>query len=526
MVSRRVFTQAAAGAAALLTGHLSLAQSVATKQELRVGLGFDDMGSVDPHTAVTSINVPIVRMIYEGLVAYPPGFLGGADIIPALATTWQSSDDQLNWVFTLRANVKWHGGFGDFTSADVKYSIERVLGANNFNSPFRQTLANVKAVDVDGPLKVIFSLHRPDPLFVLLLVNFQAGFIICKKALESGVDIRTKPIGTGPFEFQSYKARESLLLKRYDLYWQGKAQLTSIAWYFMPDDASRELALRTGEVHAIDLQARQDVINRILAQKLLVDIAKSGTPYWLFLNVRKKPFDDVRVRQALAYATNRAELVAFLGKDIAEEEYSAIPEGYLGHTDQLEKYPYDLGQARRLLAEAGYPNGLAVNVAMSNAPTYLPYMQVIQAQWKKAGIDLSFRVVDHPTYHRLIREDLNAVVMYQATRYPKTAQVYLEQFYASEAAVGKKTTVTNFSNYGDAMAGVDDLIEQARATPDMNVKTQLWERAQQKIAQDAVVLPLFNQNAVCGRTPKLDFQMPVGNLSFYMFSIKTRLLAT
>ena len=263
-----------------------------------------------------------------------------------------------------------------------------------------------------------------------------------------------------------------------------------------------------------------------MAQKLLVDIAKSGTPYWLFLNVRKKPFDDVRVRQALAYATNRAELVAFLGKDIAEEEYSAIPEGSLGHTDQLEKYPYDLGQARRLLAEAGYPNGLAVNVAMSNAPTYLPYMQVIQAQWKKAGIDLSFRVVDHPTYHRLIREDLNAVVMYQATRYPKTAQVYLEQFYASEAAVGKKTTVTNFSNYGDAMAGVDDLIEQARATPDMNVKTQLWERAQQKIAQDAVVLPLFNQNAVCGRTPKLDFQMPVGNLSFYMFSIKTRLLAT
>ena len=357
------------------------------------------------------------------------------------------------------------------------------------------------------------------------MVNFQAGFIVCKKAIESGVDIRTKPIGTGPFQFKAYKARENLALVRNDNYWGGKPILNSVTWHFMPDDVSRELALRTGEVHAIDLQARQDIVNRVRAQKLVVEIAQTGTPYWLFFNLRKKPFDDIRVRRALCHATNREELVAFLGKDLAEAEYSSIPDEYLGHTEKIEKYPFDITKAKQLLAEAGHPGGLSVNVAMSNAPTYLPYMQVIQAQWKKAGVNLTFRVVDHPTYHRMIREDLNAITMYQATRYPKTAQIYLEQFYAKDAAVGKKTTITNFSNYGDAMPGVDDIIQKARASTDPAEQIKLWEEAQQRIARDAVVLPLFNQNAARARSPLLDLQMKAGNLSFYMLSPKTRILA-
>ncbi len=524
MITRRTFNKSMLALAALSAGNAAFGQSLAAKQDLRVALGFDDMASVDPHTAVTSISVPIVRSIYEGLLAYPPGFLGASTVIPALAERWEGSGDKKTWVFHLRRGVQWHADFGEFTSADVKFSIERVAGTS-FASPFRQSLQDVEAVHADDPYTVRVVLRAPDAQFALRMVNFQAGFIVCKKAIESGVDIRTRPIGTGPFRFQAYKARESLVLARNDSYWGGKPILTSITWYFMPDDAARELALRTGEVHAIDLQARQDIVNRVRAQRLKVDIAKSGTPYWLFFNLRKKPFDDIRVRRALAHATDRDELVAFLGKDLADAEYSAVPDGYLGHTEKIEKYPFNIAKAKALLAEAGQRSGLAVNIAMSNAPTYLPYMQVIQAQWKKVGVDLSFRVVDHPTYHRLIREDLNAIVMYQATRYPKTAQIYLEQFYAKDAAVGKKTTVTNFSNYGDAMPGVDDIIAKARASIDPATQVKLWESAQQRIARDAVALPLFNQNAARARLPLLDLQMDSGNLSFYMFSTKTRILA-
>jgi peptide/nickel transport system substrate-binding protein len=524
MITRRTFSKSALAAAVLSASNAGFGQSVAAKQELRVALGFDDMASVDPHTAVTSANTPIVRTIYEGMLAYPPGFLGASTVIPALAERWESSSDRKTWIFHLRRGVQWHGGFGEFTSADAKYSIERVAGTT-FASPFRQSLDDVEAIHADNPYQLRVVLKMPDAQFALRMVNFQAGYVVCKKAIDSGVDIRTRPIGTGPFQFQAYKARESLVLTRHDNYWGGKPILNSVTWYFMPDDASRELALRTGEVHAIDLQARQEIVNRVRAQRLQVDIAKSGTPYWLFFNLRKKPFDDIRVRRALAHATDRNELVAFLGKDLADAEYSSIPDGYLGHTDKIDKYSFDIAKARALLSEAGHPQGFAVNIAMSNAPTYLPYMQVIQAQWKKVGIDLTFRVVDHPTYHRLIREDLNAIVMYQATRYPKTAQIYLEQFYAKDAAIGKKTTVTNFSNYGDAMPGVDDLIAKVNASIDTNTQVKLWEEAQQRIARDAVVLPLFNQNAARARSSLLDLQMNPGNLPFYMFSTKARILA-
>lgn len=529
MITRRRFTGSALTLAALSASGASFAQTpaaqtLAAKQDLRIGIGFDDMASVDPHTAVTSANVPIVRTIYEALLAYPPGFLGGSDPIPALAERWEGSADKKTWTFHLRRGVQWHHGHGEFTAEDAKYSVDRVTGTA-FASPFKSTLDAVESTHIDDPYTFRVVLKEPDALFALRLVNFQAGFVVCKKAIESGVDIRSRPIGTGPFQFQAYKPRDSLTLTRNESYWGGKPILSTMTWFFMPDDAARELALRTGEIHVADLQARQDIVNRVRAQRLEVDIAKSGTPYWLFFNLTKKPFDDIRVRRALCHATDRDELVSFLGKDLADAEYSAVAEGYLGHTRDLERYPFDLAKAKALMTEAGHPNGFAVNVAMSNSPTYLPYMQVIQAQWKKIGVDLTFRVVDHPTYHRLIREDLNAIVMYQATRYPKTAQIYLEQFFAKDAIVGKKTTITNFMHYGEALPGVEDLIEKARYNTDPAAQIKIWEEAQQRIARDAVCLPLFNQNAARARSRLVDLQMPAGNLSFYMFSPKARLLA-
>src|SRR5690606_19660266 len=117
-----------------------------------------------------------------------------------------------------------------------------------------------------------------------------------------------------------------------------------------------------------------------------------------------------------------------------------------------------------------------------------------------------------------IREDSNPIVMYQATRYPRTAQIYLEQFYAKDAIVGKPTTITNFSHYGEVIPGVDDLIEKARFNTDVAEQVRLWEEAQRRIARDAVTIAIMNQNAACARSPALDLQMEHGNLSFYMFT--------
>src|SRR3546814_11677744 len=113
-------------------------------------------------------------------------------------------------------------------------------------------------------------------------------------------------------------------------------------------------------------------------------------------------------------------------------------------------------------------------MAISNSDIYLPPMQVIQEMWKKIGVNLELKVVDHPTYHRLSREDANPVVIYGAYRYPLTGTIYLTQFYHSDSAIGKPTASTNFSHYGEVTPGVDELLDKARSALRVEGQVDLW----------------------------------------------------
>ncbi len=510
-------------AGALGVPQVATAQALAQSQVLQFGLGFDDIRSLDPHAAVASSDIPIVSLIYEGLLAFPPGVLGGAELRPALAERWDSSPDKKTWTFHLRRDVRWHGDFGAFSARDVQFSLMRIAAAGSA-SPFRTTLANLDHVEVADPLTAVVHLKNPDPNFPQIMVNYQAGYIVCRRAVEGGVDLRANTVGTGPFRLQSYQARDKVTLARHDGYWAGRPVLEQVIIHFMPNDSARELALRGNDIDAIELPRRQDVVDRIRRARFTVDVVNTGTPYTMHLNITKAPINDVRVRKALAHGIDRQGLITFLGRDIAQPETSAIAQGYIGHTRDIPQYPHDIARARALLAEAGHPEGFAMEVVMSNSNLYLPIMQVIQDQWRQIGVRVNLRVVDHPTYHRMIRQDLNPVVLYQASRYPRTAQVYLEQFYSRDAAIGRPTAVTNFSHYGEAIPGVDDLLDQARYNTDAEAQRRLWEEAQRRIATDAAAIPLYNESAVLARTRRIDLGFTVESLPFYPLTRTSRML--
>ncbi len=499
------------------------AQKLAPEQVVRFGVAFNDIATLDPHFAVGSSETPIVQEIFQGLVEFPAGEMNGDKVMPGLAEKWEASADKKQWKFTLRKGVQWHKGFGEFTAEDVKYSINRVLG-KEAGSPFRQTLQNIERVDVISPYLVGIVLKQPDPVFLHLMAGYQAGFMMSKKAADQHTDPKLNPIGTGPFMMSEYKARESVTLARNDRYWKGKPIIERVVHQFMPEASTRELALKSGEVNAITLQGKQDIVDRLRKAGFAVDLTAPANTFTLHLNVGKKPLNDVRVRKALAYATDRANLIEFLGKDLAKPEYSALPVGYTGHTDAIAKYPYDPAKAKALLAEAGLPGGFTMSVNMSNSNIYLPPMQVIQEQWKKVGVNVELKVVDHPTYHRLIREDLNPVVLYGAYRFPMTGQLYFDQFYAGPAAIGKPSAITNFSHYGDAMKGVDDLLQKATYNPDGAEQVRLWGEAQKKIAQDVVSIPLYTQYYAMARSKTLDLGHVQKSFVFYQLTEKSRLL--
>lgn len=525
MVTRRQFAKfaAATGVSTLLAPKFGWSQQLAGEQVLHVGFPVADIGGLDPHMAVSNADTPLVHEIYEGLVSLPHGSRDAARIGPGLAERWESSADKTIWTFYLRRGARWHGNFGEVTSDDVKFSIERAAG-RAFGSPFRQSLGNISAIETNGPHNVKITLNQSDVGFPALMVNYQAGYIVCKKALESGVDLRTRPVGTGPFSFESHRPRERATLVANDNYWGGKPVLRQIVYQFMPDNSTRELALRSGDIDVAGLPARQDAVDRIRKQNFIVDLTEVGNLITIHINLKKKPFDDVRVRRALAHGTDRKNFIDFFGKDIATPQISVVASTLSGHTRDIQQYPYDIAKAKALLAEAGLGSGLNVDVIVSSIDLYLPAMQLLQEQWKKIGFSMNLKVVDHPTYHRLIREDATPIVVYSAARFPPTAQPYLDQFFHSAASIGKPTAITNFSHYGDGMPSIDGLLEKARYSTSAKEQMQLWAEAQKKIAADVPAIPLYSVKYVLARSKRVDLTFEQTGDVFYEFSRTTRLL--
>jgi peptide/nickel transport system substrate-binding protein len=150
-------------------------------------------------------------------------------------------------------------------------------------------------------------------------------------------------------------------------------------------------------------------------------------------------------------------------------------------------------------------------------------MQIIQEMWKKVGVELELKVVDHPTYHKLIRKDVNPVVIYGAYRYPLTGTRYFTQFYHSDSIVGKKTAIINFSHYGEALPGVNKYIDGARFELDQAKQIQMWEAAQKQIKGDCVSFPLFTRKYAMAKSKKLDQGFEQKSYSFYQLTEKSQL---
>lgn len=519
--TRRLFNLGLGTLALTIPAGRLLAQDIADQQVFRFAVGTDDIKTVDPHFSVGTGEY--VDPYYEALLSFPDGLVTSTDLQPGLATEWGVAKDGITWTFKLREGVQWHGGHGNFTAEDVKFSLERVRDPAT-GSPFAGSLAIIDRVTVIDPHTVAIRTTRVDPSFPALMVNYQGGpgYIVSKSAIEAGVDLSTHPIGTGPFMFEEYRPRESQTLVRNENYWGGPPALEGVTILFMADDSTRELALRSGDVHAIELPARQDAVDRMRAAGMSVDLMAPANMFTLIFNLKQKPLDDIRVRQALAGAIDRDTLVQFLGKDVASPEISPLPNGYLGHTDDVPYTQYDPERSKALLAEAGHGDGLSLSMVISNSNIYLQPMQVIQEMWKQIGVNLELKVVDHPTYHRLIREDANPVVIYGAFRYPLTGTIYLTQFYHSDSAIGKPTASLNFSHYGEVIPGVDQLLDEARSELDQDKQVALWQEAQRKITGDVVSVPLMTRKYANARTPKLDLGSEPK--SVYTINEKTHLL--
>jgi peptide/nickel transport system substrate-binding protein len=506
----RRFQRAAAAVAALIVA-AAAQPALAAKTVLNVGMAAIDAGRLDPHLSATTPDKALFNWMFNGLVRMKQGTMNPDPALMEgdLAESWKASPDGKQWTFSLRKGVQCHHGYGEFTSEDVVYSLNRAADPKRsaFSSDFKD-FDKVEAVD---KYTVRVTLKNQVPSLLGLLINYQGGNMVCKKAAEEmGEKFVQKPIGTGPFMFGEYKSKESVTLLANPQYFRGKPKLEKIVYRYILSDASRDLAFTSGEIDLEYGKQDQTWADRMKKEKdVIVDVFDPGELSVLYLNVTKPPLDDIRVRQAIGYAISRDQVVQFKGKDISRAAQSIVPIGYLGQTSEVPLLPYDPEKAKALLKEAGYPNGLTIKVIHTNLPGMLSMMEVAQAQLRKVGIVLDMEVVEHATYHANIRKDMSPIVHYSAARFP-VADVYLTQFYHSRSIVGTPTAVTNFSHCNDADAEID----AARVETDTAKQKALWKTAQQKLMTKVCGIPIYEQPQIWARRASLEYGFPLkGSLS-------------
>jgi len=471
------------------------------RQVIRVSPGNEDIVTMDPHRATSSNDKGVVSQIYSALVRFAPGSADPKTFEPDLAESWEASSDAKVWTFRLRRGVKFHGEWGELTAADVVYSLQRSgdPARSSFASNF-SLIDNVVAVD---PYTVRVTLKYPDATFLGRVSNYHGGFIVSMKAAEKhGTKFGTNPVGTGPFAFSEHVTQQFVKLVAHDGYFRGKPKLAGITYRMIPSLSARELAFASGEIDLAYGKGEQRWVDRISKRKgTTVDIFGPGEYFTVHINQAMKPLDDIRVRKAIAHSINVDEIQAYAGEgNLSTKGCSAVPPGSLGVDCSAGTYPYNVEEAKKLLAAAGFPNGLTVKVIISSSPGLRAVMEIVQSQLAKTGIKLDMLVVDHPTYQAQNRKALGGLVLYAAARFP-TADAWFTDFYDSAATVNTPTALSNFSH---CSVGDSD-IRAARSEPDAKKQLAFWRSAQQKIKENVCAVPLFDKSQIWVRSDRVAY---------------------
>ncbi len=465
---------------------------------IRVGSPAEDIVTLDPDRATSTNDVIVVAEIFNGLVRFAPGSADPHSLEADLAQSWEVSKDSKVWTFHLRHGVKFQGDWGELTAADVVYSLRRA--ADPKSSSFAANFAGIDKVEATDPYTVRITLKYPDATFLGKVSAYHGGYIVSMKAAEKyGNQFGNHPVGTGPFSFSQHVTQQYVKLVANDQYFRGKPKLAGITYRMIPSDSDRELAFDSGELDIIYGKREQRWVERERKRSgTNVDIFRPGEFRTLFINRTIKPLDNIKVREAIAEAINVDEIMHYVGQDVAIKGCSAVPPDYLGEDCSSGSYPYNVADARKLLAEAGFPNGITIKSVVSNISAQEPIMEIVQSQLAKAGITLNMEVVDHSTYQAQSRKDQSALVFYGAARFPN-ADMWLSEFYDSASAVNSPTAMSNFSHCSIA----DTDIRAARVEPDPNKQLALWKSAQQKIHDDVCSVPLFGLLQVWVRSNKV-----------------------
>lgn len=477
---------------------LALGAGAAGAETLRMGVGAQ-ITSADPHFHNISPNNAFAMMVYDNLIeADERGRLR-----PMLALSWRPIAEDV-WEFKLRPDVTFHNG-SPFTAEDVAFTFERIPRVVNSPGSFATYTRAVRDVEIVDPLTIRLRTDGPYPV---LPVNLAQVPILDSdthaEAQTEDFNSGRLAIGTGPFRMRSYRPGSLIELDRNDSYWGTKPAWERVEYRMMTNDAGRTAALLAGDVDIIDQVPTSDIerlkrdgrltLSEIDSLRMIyfaLDHMRDGpSPFISDSNGRpldRNPLKDVRVRRALDLAVDRQAIVARVMEGVATATRQFMPEGAYGYTPDLPVRPADPEAARRLLAEAGYPNGFRITLHGPN-DRYVNDSRVVQAvaqMWSRIGVRTSVDVAPYASFiARASQQEFSAFLVSwgSSTGEPSAGLRSVLATFDRERGMG----AVNRSRYSNPQ--FDETLQTALRELDDEKRERLLQQAMQIAVDDAAVI--------------------------------------
>lgn len=450
-------------------------------KENRVAIALTtDVTTFDPGWAtVTNDNIQHFFLMDNLLFRTPEG-----DLIPWLAVAYKAIS-QTEWEFTLREGVKFHNG-EVFDGNAVKHSFDRLFRADD-PSPARARYNTIKEIRVVSPYTTRIITENPDPLLPARISMLP--IVPPKYHNERGRShFSANPVGTGPYKFKEWVKDSRIVLEANPDYWKGKPKVDTIIFRPIPEYSTRLALLRTGEVDLITHVIPDDAAKLKTTPGIKVHVTPILRTMELLMRPDLRPLDNKLVRQAINYAINKESIVKdILGGYGEVAKAQVIGPMYFGYNPNLKPYPYDPAKARELLAQAGYKDGFELTFYTPAGRYTLDkeIAEAISAQLRQVGIRVSLQPMEWGVYAQKQQDKAFAhlnLFAFMNTMYD--ADGVLQGLFRSGVIWGVGPYWSN--------KRIDDIIDQARATVDQNVRLKLYHEAAEILRDEAPVVFLHH----------------------------------
>jgi peptide/nickel transport system substrate-binding protein len=457
----------------------------------------EDSTNFDPVALPLNVDIWIATSVYDQLVRVAPN---GVDLEPGLAESWDISSDGLTYTFHLRAGVLFSDGT-PLKASDVKFSLKRAK--NDPSQMWTFTLAAVKEVATPDDVTVAITLTQPWAPFLADIAMFNSSITPEAWVTANPARLATEMLGTGPFMLAEWKKGEHLLLKKNPHYWEeGLPLLDEIQVIPVPDDNARILQLQGGEIDAMT-DVPWSRVDELKGDSSLQVIAfPSSYTQYVILNHKVEPLDDVNVRLALNYATDKQTVidVVLFGNGVPATTF--MPKDMLYWDDQLPGFPFDLAKAKDYLAKSKAPNGFALEmITLAGVVEFQQLAATLKDMWSQIGVDAKITPMEQTAYYAAWTNEV-----YQADILYWTNDIVDPDEVATTAVVpeGQNAFHTSWRN-DEAIA----LAAQGRAEQDPDKRKAIYFRIQEIYNQDAPVVLVYYKPLLDAMTTKVhDFVQP------------------